>query len=278
MVLKSHAKINLTLSVNKKLKNGLHDIQTLFCLINLFDKISIKKQKNKKKDKISFKGPYSKHVNKSKNSVRKILTIMRETKLISDYYSVVIYKKIPVFAGLGGGTSNAATVLKSLFKKKIKTQIFDKIVNYVGSDLRLFFYNQGILKNLKTVENLDKKYKLYFLLAYPNIRCSTKKIYSQVNKYSKNKFFFKKFQRKEAFNHFIDKTKNDLQSIVEKNYPLIRTLIKDIKKEKGCYLSKMTGSGSACYGLFINESCSKVALYSLKKKYPNFWFSIAKTI
>ena len=54
-------------------------------------------------------------MNKSKNSVRKILTIMRETKLISDYYSVVIYKKIPVFAGLGGGTSNAATVLKSLF-------------------------------------------------------------------------------------------------------------------------------------------------------------------
>ena len=68
-------------------------------------------------------------------------------------------------------------------------------MNYVGSDLRLF-YNQGILKNLKTVENLDKKYKLYFLLAYPNIRCSTKKIYSQVNKYSKNKFFFKKFQGK----------------------------------------------------------------------------------
>ena len=118
MVFKSHAKINLTLSVNKKLKNGLHDIQTLFCLINLFDKISIKKQKNKKEDKISFKGPQSKHVNKSKNSVKKILTIMRKTKLISDYYSVVIYKKIPVFAGLGGGTSNAYTVFNFLKKKK----------------------------------------------------------------------------------------------------------------------------------------------------------------
>ena len=57
-----------------------------------------------------------------------------------------------------------------------------------------------------------------------------------------------------------------------------QSVIKNIGKEKGCYLSKMTGSGSTCYGLFINESCSKAALNSLRKKHPKFWFSIAKTI
>ena len=57
MVLRSYAKINLTLKVNFKTKKNLHEIQSYFCLINLADKINIKKI-NKKKDKITFKGPF----------------------------------------------------------------------------------------------------------------------------------------------------------------------------------------------------------------------------
>ena len=60
MVIKSYAKINLSLKVNSKLKNGLHDIQSFFCLIDLSDKIKIKNQK--KKDQIKFIGPFSKFV------------------------------------------------------------------------------------------------------------------------------------------------------------------------------------------------------------------------
>ena len=56
MVIKSYSKINLTLKVNSKLKNNLHEIQSLYCLISLSDKIEINKIKNK--DKINFKGPF----------------------------------------------------------------------------------------------------------------------------------------------------------------------------------------------------------------------------
>ena len=68
MIIKSYAKINLSLTINKKIKKkGLHDIQSQFCLINLFDTISIKKNKNNF-DKISFNGPHSKKVKKKNNS------------------------------------------------------------------------------------------------------------------------------------------------------------------------------------------------------------------
>ena len=123
MVLKSYAKINLTLSVNKRLMNGLHDLQSIFCLINLFDKIEIKKNFNQSNDKINFYGPHSKNLNNSYNSVKKVLNIMRKRKLISDFYSVKTYKNIPKFSGFGGGTSNAATVMKFLLKKKIKKNL-----------------------------------------------------------------------------------------------------------------------------------------------------------
>ena len=179
MVLKSFAKINLSLTINKKIeKKRLHDIQSQFCLINLFDKISIKKNK-KNVDKIFFNGPHSKYVKKSNNSIQKILKIMRKFKLISDYYSIKVYKKIPVFAGLGGGSSNAASLLKFFCIKKIEDKIFNKIIDQVGSDLRLFFYEQGFLQSLKKIVKFKKKYKLFFLVVYPNIKCSTHHAFSE---------------------------------------------------------------------------------------------------
>lgn len=278
MVLKSYSKINLTLSIKKKLKNGLHSIQSIYCLINLFDKILIKKN-NKKIDKIFFYGPYSKYVKKSDNSIIKVLKIMRKYNLISEHYSIKVYKRIPVFSGLGGGTSNAVTVFKSLVNRKINNNLLNKIIDYVGTDFRIFLNNQGFLKNLKTVKKFDKKYTLYFLVVYPKIRCSTKQIYSMVKKLAKKNITYpKKFSSKQAFLNSIKNINNDLQFIVENKYKIISKLIKNISKEKGCYFSKMTGSGSASYGLFKDEKSAKVALNSLRKRYPKFWFSIAKTI
>lgn len=141
MVLKSFAKINLSLSVNNKLKSGLHEIQSYYCLIDLNDKIKISKNK-KKKDKIVFNGPFVKDIKKSNNSIADLLGLLRKLKLISGFYSVDVIKNIPVFSGLGGGTSNAAFILKFLLKDKIKKNIFDKVEKLIGSDLRLFFIKQ----------------------------------------------------------------------------------------------------------------------------------------
>lgn len=277
MVLKSFSKINLSLNINSKLKNGLHDIQSYYCLINLFDKIKIRKI-DKKKDKVVFFGPFVKHIKKSNNSITNLLKLLRKLELISGYYSVNVIKNIPVFSGLGGGTSNAASVLKFLLKGKVSKNILEKVEKLIGSDLRLFFHKQGFLQNLRTIKTI-KKQKLFFLLSQPNIICSTKEIYSKVKKYSKKKKFnFQKMNNKKGFINYILEQNNELQSIVEEEYPSIKILLKDINTEKGCYFSRMSGSGSVCYGLFNNESNAKKALNKIKTKHPKFWFSIAKTV
>jgi 4-diphosphocytidyl-2-C-methyl-D-erythritol kinase len=278
MVLKSFSKINLSLNVNKKLKNGLHEIQSYFCLINLNDEIKIRKIE-KNRDKVVFKGPFAKHIKKSNNSIINTLKLLRKLKLISSCYSVNISKKIPVFSGLGGGTSNAAYVLKFLLKGKVTKNILIRSEKKIGSDLRLFFYKQGFLENLKTVKVSQKKYKLFFLLSHPNINCSTREIYSKVKKYSKKiKLKSYKFNNKKKFIEYISSQKNELQSIVEKKYPIVKKLLIDISAEKGCYFSRISGSGSVCYGLFDNENNAKKALYKIKTKYPKFWLSLAKTV
>ena len=115
MVIKSYSKINLSLKVNSKKKNGLHEIQSLYCLINLFDKIKIIKINNK--DKIVFKGPFKKLIKNKNNTVYNLLKKLRKLNLISNYYSITVKKNIPVFGGLGGGTSNAVFLLKYLLKR-----------------------------------------------------------------------------------------------------------------------------------------------------------------
>ena len=278
MVLNSYSKINLSLLVNRKLNSGLHEIQSYYCLINLVDKIKIIKIKEKK-DKIVFKGPFTKHIKKSNNSIINVLKLLRKLKLISSYYYVSVIKNIPVFSGLGGGTSNAAYLLKFLLKGRITKNILNIVEKLIGSDLRLFFYKQGFLENLKTIKIIKKKHKLFFLLSRPNIFCATQEIYSKVNRYSKKKKFnYQKLNTKENFINHILAQKNELQSIVEKKHPIIKTLLIDISAKKGCTFARMSGSGSVCYGLFNNESNAKKALNKIKTKYPKFWFSIAKTV
>jgi len=277
MNLSSYAKINLSLRINSKRKNGLHEIQSYFCLINLTDRIKLKEIKQKK-DKIFFKGPFSKLVNKKDNSIINLFKFLRKLKLISNYYSVTIYKNIPVFGGLGGGTGNAASILKALLKGKVSESLLNKAESIIGTDLRLFFYKQGFLSNLKTITHFQKK-KLFFILIKPNVRCSTREIYSKVRKYSKKRLLAQnKIYTKNKFISVLSHENNDLQSIVEKKYPLIKKLLLTIRNEKGCCFSRMTGSGSVCYGLFKDQITAKKALNKLKIKFPKFWFSFAKTV
>jgi len=278
MIIKSYSKLNLTLKVNFRSRDGLHEIQSLYCLIDLFDTIKINKIK-KNKDKIIFKGPFAKLVKDENNSVFIVLKKLRELNLISNFYSIEIKKNIPVFGGLGGGTSNAAFIFKYLIKNKINNILLNKFGRTIGSDFKLFFKHQGFVKNLKTITQLKKKQKLFFVLIQPPVKCSTKKIYSSAKKFSKKEHFNKNFVKsRNAFLQYLLTRRNDLQFIVEKKYPLIKKLLKDINNEKGCYFSRMTGSGSVCYGLFKEQINAKKALNKLKRKYPKFWFSLAKTV
>ncbi len=278
MVINSFSKINLTLLVNAKQKNGYHNIQSYFCLINLKDKINVKKIKGKK-DKIKFTGTFARLVNKKENSIKSILILMRNLNLTKSYYSISVEKKIPVFAGLGGGTSNAYTLMKHILRNKFSNKNLNIIEKKIGTDFNLFFHKTGFLKSLGSVVNFKMKQKLFFVLIQPPFKCSTKNIYSKVNNYSKKTTFIrKKIVKKKEFLNFLSQSRNDLQSVVEKKYPKIERILNNISIQKGCCFSRMTGSGSVCYGLFIDQNSAKKALNKLKYKYPKFWVSFAKTV
>ena len=115
--IKSYCKINLSLKIIKKLKNGYHNISSLITFSDLHDVIRISKIK-KPKDKITFSGKFCNNINKKSNTITSVLKILREKKLIKNQsFKINVKKNIPHGSGLGGASSNASYLLNYFNKK-----------------------------------------------------------------------------------------------------------------------------------------------------------------
>ena len=281
--LKSYAKINLFLKVGKKIrKTKLHNIQSLIFLINLKDKIVIKKIYGSK-DVIKFTGKFKKNIKKKDNFINKSLLLLRNKKFIEKKtnYQIVVKKNIPVFSGLGGGSSNAASIIQYFLKgRKISKNDIDYFSKHLGSDLKLFFKSKKIFqKNLSTILDFKKNYTFYFLLIYPFLKSSTKEIYSKLRKFEliKNKNNYKK-NSKSQFINALQLSNNSLEKVVISKFPVVGKILQEMRLLKNCQLSRVTGSGSACFALFLNKKDGALALRQIKKKFPKFWCVLCKTI
>ena len=282
--IKSYCKINLSLRVIKKLNNNYHNIISLITFCDLHDVISISKTRSSR-DKISFSGKFKKGINKKSNTVTKILNLLRRAKLLENRtFKINIRKNIPHGSGLGGGSSNAADLLNyfnSKMKLKLSKKKIKQLANQVGFDVPVNLERQNTLLTGKRDEilRLNQKFKLNLLIVYPNLICSTKRIYEKNKKISLStpQSFFCIKNNKKLIN-LLKNENNDLEETVIKIYPKVKKIIEYIKSIKGCYFSRITGSGSACFGIFSNMKNAIYAQKLIKLKYPNYWCVVSKTI
>jgi len=282
--IKSYCKINLSLRVIKKLNNNYHNIISLITFCDLHDVISISKTKSSK-DKISFSGKFKKGINKKSNTVTKILNLLRRVKLLENQaFKINIRKNIPHGSGLGGGSSNAADLLNyfnSKMKLKLSKKKIKQLANQIGFDVPINLERQNTLLTGKKDEilRLNQKFKLNLLIVYPNLICSTKIIYKKNKKISLStpQSFFRIKNNKKLIN-LLKNENNDLEEAVIKIYPKVKKIIDYIKSIKGCYFSRITGSGSACIGIFSNMKNAIYARKLIKLKYPNYWCVVSKTM
>lgn len=189
----SPGKINLFLYINKKRKDGYHEIQTLLQFLQYGDKIKIKKRKD---DKINIIKNIKK-IPKHKNLILQAANLLQKysKKKFNKKYGADIYIKkiLPIGSGLGGGSSNAATTMIALnyiWKTNFSDNFLIKISNKIGTDISFFLNGKSSFaegKGDKLVPiNLKKTWNL---IIYPNVSISTKKIFSdpQLKRNSKKK-------------------------------------------------------------------------------------------
>ena len=184
-------------------------------------------------------------------------------------------------SAFGGGSSNAASIIQYFLKgRKILNQDIDYFSKNLGSDLKLFFKSERVFqKNLSTIIDFKKKYIFYFLLIYPFLKGSTKEIYSKLRKFEviKKENNYKKKSRSKFINA-LQLSNNSLEKVVISKFPVVGRILEEMRLTKNCQLSRVTGSGSACFALFLNKKDGTLALKQIKKKFPKFWCVLCKTI
>ena len=282
--IKSYCKINLSLRVLKKLNSGYHNIISLITFCGLHDVISISKIRSLK-DKINFSGKFKKGINKKSNTITEVLNLLRNKRLLENQaFKINIKKNIPHGSGLGGGSSNAADLLNYCnlkMKLKLNKNKIKKLASQIGSDVpvNLERKNTFLTGKKDKILRFSQKFKLNLLIVYPNLICSTKKIYQKNKKisFSKRQPTFSAISNKKLIN-FLKSEHNDLEKTVIKIYPKVKKIINYIKSQKGCYFSRITGSGSACIGIFSNMKNAIYAQKLIKLKYPKYWCVVSKTI
>jgi len=276
--IKSYAKINLALNITGK-TNSLHKIESIISFVSLHDEILIKRI-NSNKHIISFKGKFSKRIGKN-NSISKLLDLLEKKKIIKGKkFHIKINKKIPIQAGLGGGSMNAASILKYFIQKKIikisKKEIII-ISNSIGSDviLGLRFIN-CVLTSKNKIKYFKSYEKIYTLIVKPNFGCSTKDIYSKVRKFDRsilNRPNIRMFDL-----NFLSKMQNSLEPIAFSKYPKLQAIKSYLEISSKAFFVRMTGSGSALIAYFKSKEKCENAKRQFNKKYKNYWCIVSKTI
>ncbi len=282
--IKTYSKINLNLRVIKKTSAGYHDILSLITFCELHDVILISKIKGQK-DKISFTGKFKSGINYKNNTITHLLNLLREKKLIPNInFKINIKKNIPHGSGLGGGSANAAGLLNYLnykFKLNLKKREVIELARKIGFDVPISLERKNTLLTGKKEAKLrlKKKFNFFLVIVYPYLVCSTKKIYKKYRVINSVRLqSYLKIKNKRQLINLLIKDKNDLQDTAIGIYPKIKKIIDFINFQKGCYFSRITGTGSACFGIFSNKTHAVNALKSIKLKFPKYWCILSKTI
>ena len=275
---KSHAKVNLALNITGKLTK-LHKIESIVSFINLHDLIFIKKIK-KPNHRIYFYGNFSKKISKN-NTVEKLLRILDEKKLLkNEKFQIKIKKNIPQKAGLGGGSMNAANILKILIRKKfikVSQKKIKDISNSIGSDVILGVDNKSIvLKSNNIIKRFSKCPQFFTLLVRPNFGCSTKDIYSRVKKITKSKFTNPK---RSMFKYrYLLKQVNALETVAFLRYPKLKKIKSFLESLNHPLFVRMTGSGSVIVAYYQSKKDCELAKVQFKRKFENYWCNTSKTL
>ena len=282
--IRSYCKINLSLRILKKLNDDYHNIMSLITFCELHDVISIFKIKSLK-DKISFSGKFKGGINNKSNTVTKVLDLLRKTKLLKNQvFNINIQKNIPHGSGLGGGSSNAADLMNffnSNLKLKLNKNKIKKLANKIGFDVPISLERKNTFVTGKKNEilRLNQKFGLNLLIVYPNLICSTKKIYEKNRTFTslrtRSSFYI---ENKKKLIMLLKNDNNDLEKTVVKLYPKVGRIVDLISIQNGCYFSRITGSGSACIGIFSDMKSANYTKKLIKQKFPKYWSVTSKTI
>ncbi|NUY39513.1 4-(cytidine 5'-diphospho)-2-C-methyl-D-erythritol kinase [Wolbachia endosymbiont of Litomosoides brasiliensis] len=274
---KAPAKINLFLHVVEKKETGYHLIEGLFVFANLSNFLEIKVgEKNFRYDNtiVEFVNSELKISNKYNTIMRAVDLLLRHAP-VRTKITVKVVKNIPTAAGLGSGSSDAGAVIRTLGKLwEIDRPILNEIALSVGADVPASIDSKPVLvRGIGEKICYIQKFSLptNIVLAKPKKKfLSTPEVFSRYEGNFSKPIKWRDDTEKDLLK-FLKETENDLQEIAISLVPEIKDVILALESQEGSMLSRMSGSGVTCFGIFDSEENAKTAATNIREEQPEWW-------
>ncbi len=266
----AYAKINLALHVRQRRADGYHEIETLFVFAGDGDVLSVAPASGLT---LSIIGPFSQNLSTGEdNLVLRAAYALQRAYQIKQGAALTLDKRLPVAAGIGGGSADAAAALRLLMRHwnigADPSVLFD-IAKALGADVPACVHShavrgEGVGDQLHPVDETSLK-GLPILLVNPKLACPTGAVFEAWDRVDRGALSYG-----DALVTALA-GRNDLETPALGIVPLIGTVCDFLKAQKGVILTRMSGSGATCFALFENREQRDQALANC----PPDWWSMA---
>lgn len=258
LYVKAPAKINLTLDVLHKRPDGYHEVEMIMTTVDLSDRIGLESRDDGMIQIVSA----DRYVpDDHRNLAYQAAKLLKDTYKVTKGVSIILEKKIPVAAGLAGGSSDAAATLKGLNQLWNLNLTVDQLAVHgakIGSDVSFCVYGGTALATGRgeSIHELSSPPNCWIILAKPSIGVSTADVYGGLNvaeiDHPNTKEMIRAIQEKN-YDLMCSSMGNALESVTLKLYPEV-SMIKEQMMKFGADAVLMSGSGPTVFGLVQHES------------------------
>jgi 4-diphosphocytidyl-2-C-methyl-D-erythritol kinase len=276
------AKINLALHVTGRRADGYHSLETLVAFAEVGDELEATAAR---KDSLSITGPFATGLgNGESNLVLRALAAFRTRwpGVLPDGLALRLAKNLPIAAGLGGGSADAAAALR-LFATMAETDIaFADLLDLargLGADVPMCLYSRpaevrGIGEIVLPLKHFPA---CHVVLINPLVPVVTAEIFRKLERRDNPGLpeLGDPLTRPAQLGLWLDETRNDLEPQAIALVPAIGDLIERLRGASGCILSRMSGSGATVFGLFGSSAQAHQAAHDLRETWPGYWVAAA---
>ncbi len=268
--IKAPAKINLTLNVTGKREDGYHLLHSLTYFSDFGDEITLTPHP---KFKFTLESEFKNIPTDNQN-----LVVQMAQKLASHYNQslnchIHLNKRIPSGAGLGGGSSDAAATAKALLKFwniQPNQNELNALLLELGADIPVCYHAQPCLFSGigEIIEPLENAPNLYLVLVHPNISTSTIEVFKNLKI---SQFHTPIIEENFDILKYILEGRNDLTDAAIEKTPTIKDVLDALTNTKNSMVTRMTGSGSCCFGLYPSKHDADEAAHHIQNVNPSCW-------
>jgi len=271
------AKINLFLHITGKRDDGYHMLESLITFANIGDAITVSEGTSYN---LEVTGPFAESLQGQDNLITKAVKSICQISNQPDNFEIQLTKNLPVAAGIGGGSADAAAVVYALlqyFKSTMPDNFIAHLCEELGADVPVCYQSatafvSGIGEQIAIK---PEPQGLHAILVNPGKALSTAEVFGNFKGNFSPPAKCPDFKNTKDLITFLKAQKNDLQEAAIQIMPEIKDILEALNGH-GAELSCLSGSGATCFGLFTDKEELESAYITMKNTYPNMWLQKAQ--